>query len=77
MLQTPDSGDLNFEYHPSGIFKYSNFVFVVRLYRTTESDVLRVTIAPVLQASSKTNRTPPFAHKIEIVKDIPSEEASY
>jgi hypothetical protein len=50
---------------------------VVLLYRISGSDdILRVTIASLLQASLETNRTPPFAHKMEIVKEIPFEQAS-
>ena len=49
----------------------------VPLYRTSESDILRVTIASLLQASRKTNRTPPFAHKMESVKEIPSEGQNF
>jgi len=58
-------------------FKYRNSVLGVPLYRTGGSDILRVTIASLLQESPKTNRTPLFAHKMEIVKEIPPEETRF
>lgn len=59
------------------ILKVRNSVSVVQLYRFSDGDVFRHTIASLLQATPKTNRAPPFANKPEIMKEIPSKEASF